>query len=153
MKIARFNPVFKGFHIVSKPILIVLMIIMRSDISAITVFPFVFYHNNYVRMHFITKNRQMIFIHQQMECGMVGILVYLILGLLINTWLITLPVIFLWCIIYAVNYVANIFRYKSKLFSKFVAFNREVNAKSNIGNYIVLRRPFNWRYYLPLKTN
>jgi len=149
----RFNPRFKGFHIISNPILIILMIITSSNISAITVFPFVFYHNKYVKMHFITKNRHMIFIYQQMECGMVGILIYSFLGLLLNAWLITIPVIFLWYIIYAVNYVANIFRCKSKLFNNFVAFNREANAKSNIYNYIILRRPFNWRYYLPLKTN
>ncbi len=146
MKIARINPRFTGFHIVSEFITTFAALFgmfAHGGITSITIFPFVFYSNKYVKRNIITKHKQKIFIQQQMECGMAGVLIYFILGLLLKSWLVSLPVIFLWLIIYAVNYVANLFRFP-KSYRTLVAFNREANRFANILHYTILRRPFAW---------
>ena len=74
---------------------------------------------------------------------MVGILIYIILGLLLKSWLVPLPAIFLWSVIYAVNYIANLFRFPQS-HGSLVAFNRETNRFANILHYTILRRSFAW---------
>lgn len=82
-----------------------------------------------------------------MECGMAGILIYFILGLLLKSWLVPLPAIFLWFVIYIVNYVTNLFR-SPQSHGSLVAFNREANRFANILHYTILRRPFVWTSFL-----
>jgi len=152
MKIPRFNPKFTGFHITLKFMVSIFSLLSFSNnVTAVTIFPFVFYSNRWVKKHFITKNRHKIFIHQQMECGIAGLLIFSFLGLIINFSLIFLPAIFLWCIIYLLSLIINRLRYPSFYISRHrICFNRETSHHANIGNYTILRRPFVWIKYMTL---
>ena len=150
MKIYRFNPSFQGFHIVF-PLMIWILTFNRK--SAVTLFPFVFYLNRYSRQHIITRNHETIHIQQQMECGMVGGLLYLSSSILLGTWLWTLPAIFLYLWVYLINALLNTRRYKFfESWSGLVAFEREANRFSNIMNYYKLRRPFDWVQYFNIQS-
>lgn len=144
MKIPRFNPPFKGFHVVSK---VVMLLVTWNWASAITLFPFVFYKNQYGRMNLVTRNHETIHIHQFMECLFVAIILYVILGLVISVWTWTLLALLLFYWIYLLNWVVNLFRYGRKAYNA-IAFEREAYFKANINNYHLLRRPFDWVKHL-----
>lgn len=146
MKIPRFLPPFKGIHFISHALI---WIFAFNWPNAITFFPFVIYKNRWNRMNMITRNHETIHIQQQMECGLVGGLIYLVLGLTSHNWLWTLPVLFLFLWIYWINILVNRFRFGEwRMAYRLSAFEREAYNKANISNYHVLRRPFDWiRYF------
>jgi hypothetical protein len=85
---------------------------------------------------------------QQMECGLVGIGIYLLLGLLSGYWLVTLPALFLFYILYLFFFLINLFKYKkwNSSYEK-VPFEIEAYNNANRATYLGLRRPFEWRKY------
>lgn len=140
MKIPRFNPPFKGFHVVSK---VVIAIFTWNWASAITLLPFVFYQNIYSRMNLLRRNHETIHVHQQMEVTLVAILLYVILSLILSQWAWTLFILPLFYWIYLINWFVNLFRYGKRAYVN-TGFEREAYQKANIINYHVLRRPFDW---------
>jgi len=146
MKMFRFNIRFKGFHVVA-PLLV--MILSLNKRYAITVFPFVFYNNKYSRQHMLTYNHEVIHIHQQMECGLVGIILYLGVSWILGSWIWTLPILFIYFWIFIANYLLNIYRFKRiDAWYRMIMFEREAYNHANIWEYTRLRRPFDWLEYL-----
>lgn len=144
MKIPRFNPPFKGFHIASA---LAITIFTWNWATAIALFPFVFYRNVWIKKNMIRRNHETIHIHQQMEWTMVGIIIYLILSLALSQWLWTLPALLLFYWLYLINWFVNLFRYGKQAYIN-IAFEREAYTKANIMNWHLLRRPFDTFKYL-----
>lgn len=144
MKVPRFNPPFRGFHVLSK---VVIVILTLNWAGAITLFPFVFYRNRWARLNMITRNHETIHIHQQMEWGMVGTIIYVTLSLIFHEWLWTLPALLLFYWLYLLNWAVQLFRYGKQAYAN-IAFEREAYTKANITNWHVLRRPFDTFKYL-----
>lgn len=144
MKIPRFLPKFEGFHVVSK---VIIFIFTLGWARAIVIFPFIFYNNKYIWSNTIIRQRGSIRIHQQMECGMVGIVLYLSIGLIWNSWIYALPAIFLFYIIYFLNWIINIPHFGGCA-NPAVGFRREADRNANIFGYTILRRPFQWIKYI-----
>jgi hypothetical protein len=145
MKMFRFNPPFKGFHIVSK---LMVILFTFNTAYAVTIFPFIFYRNRYGKSNLITYNSHLIYLHQQMECYLVGTGLYVGIGLLFHVWLWTLSVVFLYFWWYLIEYFVNIIKYKGNFNKKMISFEREAYNNSNIYGYYLLRRPFNWIKYI-----
>lgn len=142
MKIPR----FKGFHIVSDWMVMILTLNI-SNIGAITVFPFVFYRDKYIKSHQNTRNEETIHILQQMECGPVGFLIYVLIGIVSDSWLVGLPALFLFFILYILFFIVNIFRFGKRAYEE-IPFEREAKRNSNRSVYIGLRKPFSWIRYI-----
>jgi len=137
---------FKGIHIVSKWFL---RIFTFDTALAITLFPFVIYRTKYIRNHQDTRNHETIHVMQQMECGLVGVFSYLLIGFLSGYWFVSLPVLFLFYTLYLFFYLINLFRYKRRINAyENIPFEREAYLNSNRYSYIGLRKPFSWILYI-----
>lgn len=137
---------FKGFHIVSKLFISVFTI---GSVVAISLFPFVIYKNKYLKTNSDTHNHESIHIMQQMECGLVGMIIYFLSGLVFNNWLISLPVLFLFGILYLFFFLINRFRFKNwdEAYEN-IPFEKEAYRNSNRSVYLGLRKPFAWVNYI-----
>jgi len=78
---------------------------------------------------------------------MVGIVLYLLIGLVLNDWICALPAIFLFYEIYLLNWLINIPRFGRKAY-KMTGFEREAKLNANIYGHYILRRPFDWIKYI-----
>jgi hypothetical protein len=154
MKLHLFK--FNGIHIVFPFIVYILSFGIKSSI---TIFPFVFYRNQYIRKNQLTRIHKTIHIRQQMECGLAGIfLMFLILfidkfdfSLIFNsTWFfIILPAIFLYIEIYILSYFINTIKYWNDCrFHRKVCFEKEAHYHCNINTYLDIRKSFAWIKYL-----
>jgi hypothetical protein len=84
-----------------------------------------------------------------MECGMTGILLYMIIGILSGFWLWTLPVLFFFYIMYLFFFLINLIRYKdSDIAYNKIPFEEEAYQNQNISVYLGLRKPFAWIKYI-----
>ncbi len=144
MKIPRFFSRFQGWNFVSRTIIAILTL---GWARAITIFPFIFYMNEYVMRNSLIRNHEITHLHQQRECGMVGIILYLLIGLVLNSWIYALPAIFLFYILYLLNWLINIPRFGKQAY-KMISFEQEAKLNANIYGYYVLRRPFDWIKYI-----
>ena len=151
MKIPRFLPRFRGIHVIAPVLCRIISITGR--VNAIALFPFVFYRNEYIKMNIIKRNHEIIHLQQQMECGLAGTVLYIIFGFLFSNWLVVLPALFLFYILYILNFlILWIFTYRTTYQAYIgVSFEREAYFKANLVNYYVLRRPFNWFRYIYMK--
>ena len=149
MKIPRFLPRFKGIHIVSKLLTNVLSL---NFAIAITIFPFVFYKNKYLKQNARIRSHETIHIQQQFELGLVGAVVYIMICLITGFWLAFLPVLFLFYILYGIFYLRNKWLFKLDHMNSYrlIPFEREASRYENLYNYVVLRRPFAWRKFLKI---
>ena len=143
MKVPRFLPRFKGFHILAPRLV---KVITFNFAIAITLFPFVFYKRsiNNIRI----KRHESIHILQQMELGLVGLIIYLIVGFAAGVWIATLPLLFLFYILYGFFYLLNIIKgYIHISAYKCIPFEREARRYQEVSNYSYIRRPFAWWKY------
>lgn len=137
---------FKGFHIVSK---LFITIFTVGPVTAISLFPFVIYKNKYLKTNPDTRNHESIHIMQQTECGLVGIIIYLLSGLIFNIWLVSLPALLLFYILYLFFFLINRFKFTTwkKAYDN-IPFEREAYCNSNRSAYLGLRKPFAWIKYI-----
>jgi len=141
MKLPRFNFNFEGIHLVFP-------LIGVFGIYTVTIFPFSFYRHKWAMQHQMNYNRETIHIQQQLECGLAGLLLFIILGFLIN-WFIALPALFLYWILYGLFFVMNIINgYYWRRANRSICFKREANQYANIYAYWKIRRPFSWIKYI-----
>lgn len=143
MKTFLFNKTFVGISIISR--FMVLIFTFNRD-YAVSFFPFIFYRNRYGRSNIIVRNHEIIHIRQQMECGLVGIVIYVGIGLPTHIWLWSLPILFLYYWIYLFNFIWNLFKYKGNPLVM-TKFEREAYNKANLYGYYKLRKPFAWIDY------
>jgi len=147
MRMPRFNPLFKGFHVVFP-------LPKLFGAVAMTIFPFVFYNNKNIRANKLTYAHEVIHIHQQMEVGLVGLFLYIIVNLVISSciWFWTLPVLFLFEWLYWLFWIINkIQGFDNWRAYKLICFELEANYNCNIYKYYVIRRPFAWIRYIKNK--
>lgn len=148
MKIVRFNPPFTGIQLVS--------IIPRIiGVRAITVFPFILFVNAYLKENRLLRNQEIIQLHQQMECGLAGTFLYIIVCWFIGwpfLWVFLLPVPFCFYWIFVISYMILWIRYKNSFVAyESICFVRESVRFCNIYGYYKLRRPFDWMKYIVVK--
>lgn len=133
---------FKGIHITSQRLT---SIFSGGKGIAVTVFPFVFYSNKYIRMKQSIQTHEIIHIQQQMECGLAGVLLFIAGVISLNQVLLCLPAVFLYYIIYAVMYLVNLIKHNDsyKAYEN-IAFEKESYKNENQAEYPVFRKPFAW---------
>lgn len=143
MKIPRFLPRFTGIPVTVRWLVVA---ISFNFAAAITLFPFILYKNKYIRMNHRINNHETIHIQQQMEVGLVAIIVYLFVGFITGFWFWLLPVLFLYYILYGLFYLYGriIQRLNHETAYVMNPFEREASHYENVLNYIVFRRPFAW---------
>ena len=139
MKKRRFN----GFHVVCP---IVIYIFTFGWARCMTIFPFVFYKNKYNKMNERSRQHETIHIRQQMETGLVGFGLFLLLQLTIRFWF-ALPVLLLFYIIYFINWIVNVFKWGRKAYVN-IAFEREAYQNASVTDYLKTRKPFAWMKYI-----
>ena len=137
-------PKFHGFHVVAKWFL---YIFTFNTAYAITLFPFVIYRNRFGKSNISCRNHESIHIAQQLECGLAGLFVYLIISLFFHTWLVTLPVLLLFCWIYILEWIV---KYLTPPVGAYfdIGFEREAYSNENRSAYLGLRKPFAWIKYV-----
>ena len=137
---------FKGIHVIWPWFIHVFTF---SNIIAITIFPFVIYKHRYIRSSPDVRIHESIHIMQQLECLLVGMLIYLIAGLLSGNWIFPLPALLLFGILYLIFYLINMIRFhKSDQAYEEIPFEKEAYLNSNRQVYLGLRRPFGWVKYM-----
>lgn len=137
---------FKGIHIVSS---LMLMILTFSTARAITIFPFVFYKDNIARSSALISGEESIHIMQQLECGLVGLFIFLSVWILYGFKFFILPVLFLFYILYGIMYLVNLIRYQNTWIAYCkIPFENEAYRNANRSAYLGLRKPFAWIKYI-----
>ena len=153
MKQLHFN--FNGFHVTAKRLV---KIITFNFAYAITLFPFVFYRTEYGKSNLMVRTEESIHIHQQMECGLVGLFFYFCLGLIYRSWLVGLPALFLFYLLYLTFFIFNMIKIRRKM--KGISFRIrwnisyekipfEIEASNNCNSIVYLknRKLFAWMRY------
>lgn len=135
---------FKGLHVVSY---LFVVIFSLNKAEAITLFPFVIYRNKFIKAHEGTRIHETIHIMQQTECGLAGLFIFSLIFTLSGLWLVFLPVLFLFYILYLFFFLINLFRFKGKAYDM-IPFERESYLNSNRLVYLGLRKPFAWIKYI-----
>ncbi len=133
---------FKGIPVVSKRLTSMLSL---GSSNVITIFPFVFYKNEYIKMNKTISNHEAIHIQQQIECGVAGLIIFIAGVISFDLFLVFLPAVFLYYILYAVMYVLNLIIYKDDYNAyRNIPFEIEAFNHENQYDYIVFRRWFAW---------
>ena len=133
---------FKGIHIVSNKIT---KLFSGGRGSAVSIFPFVFYKNKYIRMNRTTMLHEKIHLQQQLECGLAGLLIFGVQAFIMDQVLWLLPAILFYYVFYFILYLINLIKYKDKYEAyKNIAFEREAFKNENQKYYLVFRKHFSW---------
>jgi hypothetical protein len=135
---------FKGIHIVSYWFILIFTL---NSAEAITLFPFVIYRNKFIKAHEGTRNHETIHIMQQIECGLVGLVISGFIYFMSGSWLVSLPALLLFYILYLLFFIINLFRFKGRAYDE-IPFERESYLNSNRSVYLGLRKPFAWVKYI-----
>jgi len=135
---------FKGFHVVSYWFIHVFTF---NSAEAITLFPFVIYRNKFIKAHEGTRIHEAIHIMQQIECGLVGLLISGLILILSGSLLLSLPALLLFYILYLVFFLVNLVRFKGRAYDE-IPFEKEAYLNSNRSSYLGLRKPFSWIKYI-----
>lgn len=138
-----------GFKGISLTIRFLVMIITLGSGYAIALFPFVIYRSRYGKSNIMTRNHQAIHIQQQLEVGLVSIVLYTLSGVVLHSWIVAIPVLLLYYWIYLVLFIRELFIYgDSVIASHMIALNQEAIMHCNQSTYLGLRKPFAWIKYL-----
>ena len=133
---------FKGIHIVSK---ILTRFFSGGRGIAVTIFPFVFYSNKYVKVKQIIQTHETIHIQQQLECGLAGVFLFIIGVVFIDQVLVFLPAVFLYYILYLIMYIVNRIKYRNSFEAyKNIPFEKEAFKNENQVEYPIFRKTFAW---------
>lgn len=140
---------FKGIHVVSR---LMLLILTFGTARAITIFPFVFYKDNMAKSSALIRGEESIHIMQQLECGLVGLFIFILVWIFCGFKFLVLPVLFLFYILYLIMYLVNLIRYRNTWIAYCkIPFENEAYRNANRSAYLGLRKPFAWIKYIRLQ--
>lgn len=133
---------FNGIHIVSKNLT---ALFSAGQGLAVTIFPFVFYKNKYIKWKQTIQLHEKIHLQQQLECGLAGVLIFISGVVCFDQVLLFLPAVFFYYILYFLLFFINLFRHEDRYKAyENIAFEREAYKHENQTDYLVFRKPFAW---------
>lgn len=136
----RFNKKPFSIEVISNVLMTILT--FGKYIRGITLYPFIIYRNESISLNPRIRNHESIHIKQQFELSLVAVFAYIVLGLLIGEWLWTIPVLFLFYILYILSSIFMGYVYNP--------FEREAYTMDNDLTYLERRKLFSWMKYIIL---
>ena len=133
------KPLFK-YPAIKCPSPFLVLILTWNWARAITFWPFVIFKNTEVAKNPTTLSHEAIHCMQQIELGVIGLIFYLAIGFNAHVWLLTIPVLLLFYVLYLI--FTLIYGYRNN------PFEREAYNNSNITDYWRHREWFGWLKYV-----
>ena len=137
---------FNGIHITSE---FLTNLFSFGMAKAVTIFPFVFYRTEIVKQSTITRTHEIIHIKQQIEMGLAGILCSCLIWLIVHSYVVFLPALFMFYIWYFAFYIVYWIGYKDRDKAYLEnPFEKEAYLNDNFVYYPEMRRWFAWIKYM-----